>query len=164
MKDINLVIDQFFMRKAIEQARKALVYDEVPIGAIVVYNNKIIATGYNTRETKQNSLGHAEIMAIEKACAKLGSWRLEDCTLYVTLEPCSMCSGAIVHSRVKRVVFGAWDPKGGCAGSIYNLLQEPKFNHFVQTTTGVLGEECSTLLTTFFKKLRKKKKEEARKH
>lgn len=150
--------DEYFMREAITEAQKALKLQEVPIGAVVVYQNEIIGRGYNTRETEQKSTGHAELMAIEKACRKIGSWRLEKATLYVTLEPCPMCAGAIMLSRVQRVVYGARDPKGGCAGTILNILQEPRFNHQCEVTAGVLVEQCSTMLTEFFRNLRRKKK------
>lgn len=150
--------DEKFMQIAIEQAKKAEEIGEVPIGALIVYNNEIIATGYNVRETTQTTLSHAELIAIEKANEVIGSWRLEDCTLYVTLEPCPMCAGAIVQSRIKRVVYGASDPKAGCAGTLMNLLQEESFNHQVEVTSGVLEKECSTLLTNFFRTLRMRKK------
>ena len=150
--------DEYFMREAITEAQKALKLQEVPIGAVVVYQNEIIGRGYNTRETEQKSTGHAELMAIEKACRKIGSWRLEKATLYVTLEPCPMCAGAIMLSRVQRVVYGARDPKGGCAGTILNILQDPRFNHQCEVTAGVLVEQCSTMLTEFFRNLRRKKK------
>ncbi|WP_085993766.1 tRNA adenosine(34) deaminase TadA [Oceanobacillus senegalensis] len=150
--------DETYMIIAIEEAKKARDIDEVPIGAVIVYQNEVIATGYNVRETSQTTLSHAELMAIEVANKKVGSWRLEDCTLYVTLEPCPMCAGAIVQSRIKRVVFGASDLKAGCAGTLMNLLEEPRFNHQVEVTKGVLEEECSTLLTDFFRDLRQRKK------
>lgn len=156
-------MDKHFMRVALEEAKKALAINEVPIGAVIVYGNEIIATGYNQRETSQLSLSHAELIAIEKANQKLGTWRLEDCTLYVTLEPCQMCAGAIVQSRIKRVVFGALDGKAGCAGSILNILEEPRFNHQVELTSGVLQEECSMILTQFFQELRSKRKNQKKK-
>jgi len=146
------------MREAINEAYKAKEIGEVPIGAIIVYNDEIVATAHNLRETLQTTLSHAELIAISKANEKVGSWRLEDCTLYVTLEPCPMCAGAIVQSRLKRVVYGAADPKAGCAGTLMNLLQEEQFNHQVEVTDGVLGEECSRLLTDFFRNLRKRGK------
>lgn len=151
-------MDEIFMRKAIEQAILAKEKDEVPIGALIVFQGEIIATGYNVRETSQSTLSHAELIAIEKANAKNGSWRLENCTLYVTLEPCPMCAGAIVQSRIKRVVFGAFDPKAGCAGSLMNLLNDDRFNHQVELESGVLEEACSQLLTDFFRELRLKKR------
>ncbi len=146
------------MQLAIEQAEKAREIDEVPIGAVIVYEDEVIATGYNVREHSQDTLSHAELIAIQQANQKIGSWRLEDCTLYVTLEPCPMCAGAIVQSRIKRVVFGAFDPKAGCAGTLMNLLEEERFNHQAEVTAGVLEKECSELLTNFFKALRKRKK------
>lgn len=146
------------MRLAIAEAVKARSQGEVPIGAIIVQNNEIVATGYNLRESTQETLSHAELIAIREANRKLGSWRLEGCTLYVTLEPCPMCAGAIVQSRIKRVVYGAPDPKAGCVGTIMNLLKEPRFNHQVEVSTGILFDECRTLLTNFFKDLRNSKK------
>lgn len=150
--------DEKFMREAINEAKKAQELDEVPIGAVIVYNDQIIARGHNLRETSQQTLSHAELVAIEAANEKIGSWRLEDCTLYVTLEPCPMCAGAIVQARVRRVVYGAPDPKAGCAGTLFNLLEEPRFNHQVELTKDVLREECAGLLTDFFKALRNRKK------
>lgn len=150
--------DEKFMQVAINEAIKAKEIDEVPIGAVIVLNGEIIAKGYNLRETSQQTLSHAELTVIEAANKKVGSWRLEDCTLYVTLEPCPMCAGAIVQSRMKRVVYGAPDPKAGCAGTLFNLLDEPRFNHQVEVTSGVLQEECANLLIDFFKALRKRKK------
>lgn len=144
------------MNAAIIEANKAREINEVPIGAVIVYQDKIIARGYNIRETSQLALSHAELIAIQDANKKLDSWRLEDCTLYVTLEPCQMCAGAIVQARIKRVVFGASDPKAGCAGTLMNLLDDSRFNHQVEVTSGVLREKCRELLTTFFRELRKK--------
>ncbi|MUT67923.1 tRNA adenosine(34) deaminase TadA [Paenibacillus sp. NEAU-GSW1] len=149
--------DQAWMRHAIEEARRAELIGEVPIGAIVVKDGEIIGRGYNLREINHDPTAHAEMVAIREACDKLGAWRLLDCTLYVTLEPCPMCAGAIVQSRIKRVVYGTGDPKAGCAGTLMNLLQEPRFNHETELTSGVLQEECATLLTQFFRKLRKQK-------
>ncbi|MBD1222272.1 tRNA adenosine(34) deaminase TadA [Virgibacillus halodenitrificans] len=146
------------MLQAIEEAKKAQTINEVPIGAVIVFKNEIIATGHNVRESSQTTLSHAELIAIEQANQIIGSWRLEDCTLYVTLEPCPMCAGAIVQSRIKRVVYGAADPKAGCAGSLMNLLQDPRFNHQVELTSGVMEKECSMLLKDFFKQLRNRKK------
>ncbi len=146
------------MRLAIDEALKAKDKLEVPIGAVIVQNDEVVASAYNLRETEQRSVAHAELLAIDEACKKLGTWRLEDATLYVTLEPCPMCAGAIVLSRVKRVVFGAYDPKGGCAGTLLNLLEFEKFNHQAQVVGGVLEEECGSLLTTFFRELRQRKK------
>ncbi|AXI32832.1 tRNA-specific adenosine deaminase [Priestia megaterium] len=146
------------MRLAIDEALKAKEKLEVPIGAVIVQNDEVIAAAYNLRETEQRSVAHAELLAIDEACKKLGTWRLEDATLYVTLEPCPMCAGAIVLSRVKRVVFGAYDPKGGCAGTLLNLLEFEKFNHQAEVVGGMLEEECGSLLTTFFRELRQRKK------
>lgn len=143
-----------YMRAALQQAKKALLLGEVPIGCVIVYEDKIIARGYNRRNTDKNTLAHAELTAIRRASKKIGDWRLEDCTLYVTLEPCQMCSGAIVQARIPQVVIGCMNPKAGCAGSILNLLQMPEFNHQVQITRGVLEGECSMILKQFFKDLR----------
>ncbi|MCA1322429.1 tRNA adenosine(34) deaminase TadA [Bacillus tianshenii] len=151
--------DEWFMKQAIEEAKKAEELAEVPIGAVIVKDGEIIAKAHNLRETTQRSITHAEILAIDEACKKLGTWRLEDTILYVTLEPCPMCAGAIVLSRVQKVVFGAMDPKAGCAGTLMNLLDEPRFNHQTEIVSGVLGEECGALLSDFFRKLRQKKKE-----
>ena len=151
------------MRAAIKEAKKAEKLGEVPIGCVIVYEDKVIGRGYNRRNTDKNTLSHAEITAINKASKKMGDWRLEGCTLYVTLEPCQMCSGAIVQSRMDRVVIGAMNPKAGCAGSILNILQMEEFNHQVDITTDVLNEECTELLTTFFKELRIKNKAEKNK-
>ncbi|HLQ72917.1 MAG TPA: tRNA adenosine(34) deaminase TadA [Bacillota bacterium] len=153
------MMDETFMQLAIEQAQRAEAIDEVPIGAVIVQNGEVIATGYNQREQDQSALAHAELIAIRRANDYLNSWRLEDCTLYVTLEPCPMCAGAIVQSRVKRVVFGAYDPKSGCASTLMNLLDEPSFNHHVQLTSGIREEQCKQLLQNFFKQLRQRKKE-----
>lgn len=147
-----------YMREAIRQAKKAYKLDETPIGCVIVHEGRIIGRGYNRRNTDKSPLAHAEIAAIKKASKKMGDWRLEDCTLYVTLEPCQMCAGAIVQSRVTRVVVGCMNPKAGCAGSVLNLLQMERFNHQVELETGVLEEECSTLMTGFFKELRERKK------
>ena len=144
------------MKKALAQAQLAASKDEVPIGCVIIYKDKILSRAYNQREKKQSSLAHAEILAIEKACKKLGSWRLEDCTLYVTLEPCPMCTGAIIQSRIPRVVFGAYDPKGGCMGSCTNLLEVKGFNHYPTIEGGILQEECASLLKAFFRQKRKK--------
>ena len=152
--------DEKYMKAAIREAQKAYALDEVPIGCVIVQNGKIIARGYNRRNTDKNTLAHAEMSAIKKASKKTGDWRLEDCTLYVTLEPCQMCAGAIVQSRLGRVVIGSMNPKAGCAGSVINLLQMKQFNHQVEMMTGVLEEECSTMLSTFFQELREKKKQE----
>ena len=151
-------IQEKYMRQAISLAKKAASIGEVPIGCVIEYEGKVIGRGYNRRKTDKSTLSHAEITAIKKACKKIGDWRLEDCTLYVTLEPCQMCAGAIVQARVKKVVIGCMNPKAGCAGSILNILQMPQFNHQVETVYGVLEEECSTMLTEFFKSLRKRLK------
>jgi len=150
--------DEQYMQLAIEEAKKAQAIGEVPIGAIIVYENEVIASGYNTRETSQKTLSHAELIAIQQANERIGSWRLEDCTLYVTLEPCPMCAGAIVQSRIKRVVYGAADPKAGCAGTLMNLLTEDRFNHQVDVTKGILELRCSSMLSNFFQRLRERKK------
>lgn len=147
------------MKAAIREAKKAYALDEVPIGCVIVQNDKIIARGYNRRNTDKNTLAHAEMSAIKKASKKTGDWRLEDCTMYVTLEPCQMCAGAIVQSRLGKVVIGSMNPKAGCAGSVINLLQMKQFNHQVEMETGVLEEECSTMLSGFFQELREKKKQ-----
>lgn len=146
-----------WMKEAIKQAKKAAKKDEVPIGCVIVKDDQIIARAYNKREMKQCSTAHAEILAIEKACKKLGSWRLEDCDLYVTLEPCPMCSGAIIQSRIRNVIFGAYDPKGGCMGSNMNINDVRGFNHYPDIEGGILQDECSRLLKDFFKAKRKKK-------
>lgn len=151
-------MDEKYMREAIRQAKKAYALEEVPIGCVIVYEGKIIGRGYNRRTIDKNALAHAEVQAIRKACKKMDDWRLEDCTLYVTLEPCQMCSGAIVQARVKRVVVGCMNPKAGCAGSILNLLDVKEFNHQAELTTGVLGEECSQMMKQFFRELREKRK------
>lgn len=149
-----------YMKEALRQAKKAYALGEVPIGCVIVYEDKIIARGYNRRNTDKNTLAHAEITAINRASKKMGDWRLEDCTLYVTLEPCQMCSGAIVQSRITNVVMGCMNPKAGCGGSILNILEMPEFNHQVNVTRGVLEEECSQILQDFFKELRIRNKEE----
>lgn len=150
--------DEKYMKEAIRQAKKAYALEEVPIGCVIVYQDKIIGRGYNRRTIDKNTLAHAELQAIKKASKKMDDWRLEDCTLYVTLEPCQMCSGAIVQARVKRVVVGCMNPKAGCAGSILNLLDMKEFNHQVELTTGVCEEECSQMMKQFFKELREKQK------
>ncbi|SKB56485.1 tRNA(adenine34) deaminase [Lachnospiraceae bacterium] len=152
--------DEKYMKEALKQAAKARKLGEVPIGCVIVYEDRIIGRGYNRRNTDKSTLAHAEISAIKKAAKVIGDWRLEDCTLYVTLEPCPMCGGAIVQSRMKRCVIGTMSPKSGCAGSILNLLQEPRFNHQVEIEEGVLQEECQEMLQAFFKDLRIKLKEE----
>ena len=149
--------DEYYMKLAIEEAKKAQKLGEVPIGAIIVKNNEVIASAHNLRETAQLPTAHAEHIAIERASKVLGSWRLEGCTLYVTLEPCVMCAGAIVMSRIPKVVYGATDPKGGCSGSLMNLLEESQFNHRAEIDKGVLEQECGDLLRNFFRELRLKK-------
>lgn len=147
-----------YMKEAIRQAQKAYALGEVPIGCVIVYEGKIIGRGYNRRNTDKNTLAHAEITAINKASKKIGDWRLEGCTLYVTLEPCQMCAGAIVQARIDEVVMGSMNPKAGCGGSILNILEMPEFNHQVRVVRGVLEEECSQMLTRFFKELRVRNK------
>lgn len=147
-----------YMKEAIRQAQKAYALGEVPIGCVIVYEGKIIGRGYNRRNTDKNTLAHAEITAINKASKKIGDWRLEGCTLYVTLEPCQMCAGAIVQARIDEVVMGSMNPKAGCGGSILNILEMPEFNHQVRVIRGVLEEECSQMLTRFFKELRVRNK------
>ena len=151
--------DEKYMREAIRQAKKAYELGEVPIGCVIVYEDKIIGRGYNRRTIDKNTIAHAEMLAIKKASKKMDDWRLEDCTMYVTLEPCQMCSGAIVQSRMKKVVIGCMNPKAGCAGSILNLLQMEEFNHQVELEIGVLQEECSALMKNFFQELREKRKQ-----
>lgn len=150
--------DEKFMKQALLQAKKAKELGEVPIGCVIVQDGKVIGRGYNRRNTDKSTLSHAEITAIRKASKKLNDWRLEECTLYVTLEPCQMCAGAIVQSRMKKVVIATMNPKAGCAGSVLNLLQMAAFNHQVEIEKGVLEEECSTMLSDFFRELREKKK------
>lgn len=150
-------MDEKYMKLAIKEAYKAKACDEVPIGAVIVKDGKVIARAHNLREKQQVSIAHAEILVIEKACKKLGSWRLEDCTLYVTLEPCAMCTGATILSRIKHVVYGAKDPKGGCVESCAQLYQQKGFNHYPTFQSGVLEEECAQLLKDFFKEKRLKK-------
>ena len=149
-----------FMKEAIRQAKKARALEEVPIGCVIVHEGKIIARGYNRRNTDKNTLSHAELNAIRKASKKLGDWRLEGCTMYVTLEPCQMCSGALVQSRIDEVVIGCMNAKAGCAGSILNILEMPQFNHQVKVTRGILETECSQMLKTFFEELRIRNKQE----
>ena len=152
--------DEKYMREAIKQAKKAYALGEVPIGCVIVHDGKIIGRGYNRRNTDKNTLSHAEITAIRKASKVIGDWRLEECTLYVTLEPCQMCAGAIVQARIPKVVMACMNPKAGCAGSILNILDMPQFNHQVEAVRGVLEEECSQMLKTFFKELRVRNKAE----
>lgn len=152
--------DEKYMKEAIKQAKKAYALGEVPIGCVIVYEDKIIGRGYNRRTIDKNTIAHAEMMAIKKASKKMDDWRLEDCTMYVTLEPCQMCSGAIVQARIPEVVIGCMNPKAGCAGSILNILENDSFNHQVKVTRGVLEQQCSDMLTQFFKELRVRVKEE----
>ena len=173
----KLTEDERYMREAVRQAKKAWALGEVPIGCVIVHRGKIIGRGYNRRTTDGNVLAHAEILAIRKACRIIGDWRLEECTMYVTLEPCPMCAGAIINARIPRVVIGAMDPKAGscgsvvigcmnpkagCAGSVLDLLHEEGFNHQAETEVGTLGEECSSMLKEFFRELRVKGKEKKR--
>ncbi|MFB5198554.1 tRNA adenosine(34) deaminase TadA [Neobacillus sp. KR4-4] len=151
-------IDEYFMKEAMKEAKKAEAIDEVPIGAVLVMDGKIVARAHNLRETDQTAIAHAELIAIDQACRETGTWRLEESTLYVTLEPCPMCAGAIILSRVKRVVYGAADPKAGCAGTLMNLLEDNRFNHQSGVTSGVLERECGQLLSDFFRKIRERKK------
>ncbi len=151
--------DETFMREALRQAKKAYGKMETPIGCVIVWEGKIIARGYNKRNEKKNTLAHAEISAIHKASKVLGDWRLEGCTMYVPLEPCQMCAGAIVQARIPKVVIGSMNPKAGCAGSVVNLLQMEGFNHRVEVEQGILEEECSQMMSGFFRELRMRKKE-----
>lgn len=152
--------DRKFMQLALEEAQKAAVLGEVPIGAVLVYEDEVIARAHNLRELTQNATTHAELLVIQEACNKIGSWRLENTTLYVTLEPCPMCAGAILQSRVPRVVYGARDLKAGCVDSLYHLLNDARFNHECEVTEGILAEECGQILTDFFRSLRERKKAE----
>ena len=156
----QLTEQEKYMKEALRQAKKAYSLGEVPIGCVIVYDGKIIGRGYNRRNTDKNTLAHAEITAINKASKKMGDWRLEGCTMYVTLEPCQMCAGAIVQARMDEVVMACMNPKAGCGGSILNILEMPEFNHQVKVTRGVLEEECSHMLTQFFKELRIRNKAE----
>ncbi len=149
-----------YMREALKEAKKAYEKKEVPVGAVIVKNEKIIARGHNLKETKKDTIKHAEMIAIQKAEKKEKAWRLEDCELYVTLEPCTMCAGAIINSRIKKVIIGTMDPKSGACGSILNLFEDYKFNHKVEYETGIMKEECEKILKDFFKNLRQAKKKE----
>lgn len=162
MKTTILMTDitEKYMKEALRQAKKAYALGEVPIGCVIVHEGQVIARGYNRRNTDKNTLAHAEITAINRASKKIGDWRLEDCTLYVTLEPCQMCAGAIVQARIPQVVMGCMNPKAGCAGSVLNILDMPEFNHQVTVTRGILEEECSEMLKTFFAELRIRNKAE----
>jgi tRNA(adenine34) deaminase len=153
-------LDVKYMKEAYRQAKKAYALGEVPIGCVIVHKDKIIGRGYNRRNTDKNTLAHAEITAIKKASRVIGDWRLEECTLYVTLEPCQMCAGAIVQARIPRVVMACMNPKAGCAGSILNILDMPEFNHQVESVRGVMETECSQMLRLFFKELRARNKKE----
>lgn len=160
MPQLRMTDDERYMKEAVKQARKAYALGEVPIGCVIVHNGRIIGRGYNRRNTDKNTLAHAEITAIKKASKIIGDWRLEECTLYVTLEPCQMCAGAIVQARIPKVVMACMNPKAGCAGSILNILDMPQFNHQVEMTKGVLEEECSRMLKEFFVELRMRNKME----
>lgn len=149
-----MTTDEKYMREALKQAKKAYAIGEVPIGCIVVHKDKIIGRGYNKRNTKKTTLAHAELVAIEKASKAMGDWRLEDCDMYVTLEPCQMCAGALVQARIRKVIVGTMNPKAGCAGSILNLLQMEEFNHQVEIQSGVMEKDCTDILQKFFKELR----------
>lgn len=151
-------MDEKFMKEALKQAQKAAAIGETPVGAVIVHRGKIISRGYNKRETKKNVLMHAEISAIDKACRSLGGWRLPECDMYVTLEPCPMCAGAIINARIDNVFFGAYDRKSGCAGSNINLFEGGLFNHDANVRGGIMECECSEILTNFFKNLRSQKK------
>lgn len=157
---LQITDDERYMREAMRQAKKAYALGEVPIGCVIVHEGKIIGRGYNRRNTDKNTLAHAEITAIKRASKAIGDWRLEECTLYVTLEPCQMCAGAIVQARIPKVVMACMNPKAGCAGSILNILENPSFNHQVEVVKGVLGEPCSCMLKEFFVELRKRNKQE----
>lgn len=155
----KLTEDEKFMKEAIRQARKAEALGDVPIGCVIVRDGRIIARGYNRRNKDKTVLAHAELLAMRKACRKEGDWRLEECTMYITLEPCQMCAGAIVQARIPRVVIGSMNPKAGCGGSVLNLLEMKEFNHQAQVERGVLQEECSAMLSDFFRALRERQKE-----
>lgn len=163
MKSDEINVDEKYMKDAYKQAKKAYALGEVPIGCVIVHEGKTIGRGYNRRNTDKNTLSHAELTAIKRASKVIGDWRLEECTMYVTLEPCQMCAGAIVQARIPRVVMACMNPKAGCAGSILNILDMPEFNHQVEVVRGVMEEECSALLKTFFKELRIRNKLEKEK-
>lgn len=152
-------MEKKYMKEALKEAKKAYEKLEVPVGAVIVKDNKIIARAHNLKETKKDTTNHAEILAIQKASKKLEAWRLNDCEMYVTLEPCSMCAGAIINSRIKKIYIGALDEKTGAAGSVLNLFEDYKFNHKVEVEKGILKEECENILKSFFKELRKIKKD-----
>lgn len=149
-------IQEKYMKEALKQAKKALALGEVPIGCVIVHEGKIIGRGYNRRNTDKSTLSHAEITAIRKASRQIGDWRLEECTIYITLEPCQMCAGAIIQARIPEVVMGCMNPKAGCGGSVLNILEMPQFNHQASVTRGILEQECSNLLKTFFTQLRER--------
>ncbi|WP_141594001.1 tRNA adenosine(34) deaminase TadA [Myxococcus sp. AB056] len=151
--------DEAFMQQALSLAREAAELGEVPVGAVAVFNDEVVGTGFNRREVDRNPLAHAEMLAMDAAARKIGAWRLSGVTLYVTLEPCAMCAGGLVQSRVTRLVFGAFDPKAGAVGSLYNLVEEPRHNHRLQVTSGILADESRLLLKTFFGRLRAKKRD-----
>lgn len=153
-----MTTDEKYMKEALKQAKKAYDIGEVPIGCVIVYKDKVIGRGYNKRNTQKTTLAHAELIAIERASKVMGDWRLEDCDMYVTLEPCQMCSGALVQARIKKVIIGTMNPKAGCAGSILNLLQMEEFNHQLEIESGVMESECTDILQMFFKELRKRNK------
>lgn len=157
----KLLPEEKYMKEALRQAKKAAALGEVPIGCVIEFEGKVIGRGYNRRMIDKTALAHAEITAIRKACRIMGDWRLEGCTIYITLEPCPMCAGAIVQARIPRVVIGSMNPKAGCAGSVLNLLQEKGFNHQAEVKTGVLQEECSCMLSAFFQELRRKRTKKA---
>ncbi len=157
---MEVIDDIKYMEVALEEADKAADLLEVPIGAVIVYQGQIIGRGYNQRNTRKSTLAHAEILAIAEATEFMGDWRLEDCTMYVTVEPCPMCAGAILQSRMTKLVIGTMNPKAGCVGSVYNLLDDERFNHQVKVETDILGEACSQKMSTFFKNLREMKKRE----
>lgn len=162
MPDITSIHEKY-MKQALKQAEKAFSLGEVPIGCVIVHQGKIIGRGYNRRNTDKSTLAHAEITAIRKASKVIGDWRLEECTIYITLEPCQMCAGAIIQARIPEVVMGCMNPKAGCGGSVLNILEHPGFNHQAAVTRGILEQECSDLLKLFFTKLRERNKEEKKK-
>ena len=159
MRKVILNEDERFMKEAMKQAMRAEAIDEVPIGCVIVQEGRIIARGYNRRNTDKSTVSHAEINAIRKASKATGDWRLEDCTIYITLEPCQMCAGAIVQARIRRAVIGCMNPKAGCAGSVLNILEDERFNHQVEVTRGVLEENCAFMLSEFFRSLRRRHKQ-----
>lgn len=160
MEKLSMTQEEKYMRAAVREAKKAYALGEVPIGCVIVQNDRIIARGYNRRNTEGNTLAHAELAAIRKASKKTGDWRLEDCTMYVTLEPCQMCAGAIIQARIPEVVMGCMNPKAGCGGSVLNILEMSQFNHQAAVTRGVLEQACSEMLKRFFADLRERNKAE----